>query len=120
MKECEGLEKEMPCTQKTKKICMLKRSRRKLFKVRKGEISRCSSSVASSTSSAPSQSQKTLPISSNRKRKLMSASNSPLSFKRKLSLSSRPSPPLTACTKSQDLIIPKSWRCLFMPGEKKH
>ena len=108
MTERELLENETPRSRKAKKTHIPKKSRRKLFKYRKGDRKRVNSSVVSS----PSSGSACMPTSYNRKRKLASTS-SPMSPKRKPSSSS------SDTAKSQNTSVPKTRRCLFMLRDRK-
>ena len=106
MTDREWLENETPRARKARKVRVPHKTRRRLFKVRKGKKNRVTSNEVSSTTSSTSQTQKS-PISCSFQRRLKS-SRSPVTLKQKLSPSTSAKP-----------CIPKTRRCLFELSNKK-
>ena len=109
MTEHKWLENETPRARKAKKVRVPQKTRRKLFKVRKGKKNRFRSSAASFPYSSTSQTQKSPRTSSLRESKVKSLF-SPLTPKHKLS---------SSALHTAKARIPKLRRCLFELTSRK-
>ena len=107
MSERKWLENETPRARKAKKKRIAKKSRRILFKTRKGKKKASCASVASTSSSGATFTEKLSPVPCNRKRKKLRSKTSHMAPKRKVPSSTSDN------TNSQESRIPTTRRCLF-------
>ena len=114
MIERKWLDNETPRARKAKKKRITKKSRRKLFKTRKGKKKTSHASVASSTSSGSTRTEKSSPFPCNRKRKKpVKSKTSHMAPKRKVPSSTSDN------TDLQESRIPTTRRCLFELSSRK-
>lgn len=115
MVERKWLDNETPRSRKTIKKGIAKKSRRKLFKTRKGKKKRSHASVTSPCSSGSTRTEKSSPVPCTRKRKKLRSKNTHVAPKRKV-----PSATSDSNTNSQESRIPTTRRCLFkFKGRKR-